>query len=202
MKIYNLNTNYHTNKTNITVPSFRHNAMETIKHTNIGMAPNGIIGKVRVRKSNGQECFLNVLKNAVINGEETYQLQERFGKVVGEINIKIKKLSNDMGYGSNNPSHVFVETLRNYSKKGTDYTRTGLEEYKDIGTRLIQIAQRRSDESFCQGNIELKSKEGAKPFYKKLGFEFVPMPYGSENSNKMYLPPHAKEALSKIQGGL
>ena len=39
------------------------------------------------------------------------------------------------------------------------------------------------------------------PFYEKLGFERVRQTWGS-NPNKVYLPPLAKEPLSKLYGGL
>ena len=188
----------------ITKPSFKGSfGVETIKHYNIGMTGNGIIGKVRVRKKNGEEAFLNVMKNVTNGGDETYQLQEKYGKVIGEIVIKIKKSFNyDRLEFPEDPSHVFVETLRNYSKKDTPYYRQGLDEYKDIGTRLLQIAQRRSDECCCNGNIQLISKNESKLFYEKLGFVEMPKLYNYAKQNKMYLPPDAKEPLSKLSGGL
>ena len=203
MKIQNnISQNYNFYKSTTTKPTFKSTMVETIKHTNIGMCHNGIIGKVRVRNSKGQETFLNVMKNAVVGGEETYQLQENFGKIIGEITLKFRKSMHDTGYYQNDACNVFVEYLRNYSKKGTPYTRPGLEEYKDIGTRLIQIAQRRSDEMGCFGNIELMSKNASMDFYKKLGFESIPKIFGYECNNRMYLPPHSKEPLSRLSGGL
>ena len=206
MEVKNSYIKYHSwfQEKPITTPSFKgFNPVETIKHYNVGMCNNGIIGKVRVRKANGEEAFLNVMKNATIGGEETYQLQEKYGKVIGEIVIKIKKAMNyDRLEFPEDPSHVFVETLRNYSRKDTPYYRQGLDEYKDIGTRLLQIAQRRSDECCCNGNIKLISKNESKKFYEKIGFQEMPKAYNYKIQNWMYLPPHAKEPLSKLSGGL
>ena len=197
MKIFNNYTYYSYQN-----PAFK-SGIETIKHMNIGMMPNGLIGKIRVFKNNGQEIYLNVIKNAVIKNEETYQIQEMFGKIIGEICIKIKKTTDyDREEYKEDPSHVFIEYLRNYSRPETPYTRKGLEHYSEIGTRLVQIAQRRSDESCCCGNIELISKDDSKPFYEILGFEEKPKLYNYKKQNQMYLPPHAKEPLSKRSGGL
>ena len=65
----------------------------------------------------------------------------------------------------------------------------------------MQIAQRRSAEAMCNGNIELISKGESFNFYKKLGFQSSRTFWG-ENPNKMYIPPEAKEALSRAYGGL
>lgn len=206
MELKNSYVKYHSGlyEKPVTKPSFKgFNPVETIKHYNIGMRNNGVIGKVRVRKVNGEETFLNVMKNVTNSSDETYQLQEKYGKVVGEIVIKIKKAFDyDRLEFPEDPSHVFVETLRNYSRKDTPYYRQGLDEYKDIGTRLLQIAQRRSDECCCNGNIKLISKNESKKFYEKLGFKEMPKAYNYRIQNWMYLPPEAKEPLSKLTGGL
>ena len=54
----------------------------------------------------------------------------------------------------------------------------------------------------CFGNIELMSKNASMDFYKKLGFESIPKIFGYECNNRMYLPPHSKEPLSRLSGGL
>ena len=98
--------------------------------------------------------------------------------------------------------------MRNFSNPNTLYYKQGLEYYKDIGTRLLQIAQRRSDEAQCQGNIKLISKGESLNWYKSvIGMrqEFPPIPgmkFNIHNPNQLYLPPENKEPLSKLQGGL
>ncbi len=172
--------------------------IETIKHYNLGMMANGFIGKVKVLKANGEQAFLNVDKQAS-NFEENYKLKDDIGKIIGEICLKIRK---PMWEVENETAHIFVDELRNYSNPHTPYYTKGLEEYKEIGTRLLQIAQRRSDECMLNGNIELISKNESMPFYKKLGFKQTPFVSRFSNPNKMYLPPEAKEPLSKMYGGL
>ena len=66
----------------------------------------------------------------------------------------------------------------------------------------MQIAQRRSDESCCNGNIELISKEDSMPFYEKLGFKKTKIANPYSNPNRMHLPPDAKEPFSRMYGGL
>lgn len=191
----------------ITVPSFKGiNPVETIKHYNVGMMPDGIIGKVRVFKKNGEEAFLNVMKIKCSTNQETYMLKDKYGKIIGEMDIKINKANNyDRLAFTEDPSHVFVDFLMNHSNPNTPYYKKGMEEYKDIGTRLLQIAQRRSDEACCNGNIRLHSKKDSKEFYKKLGFAEEPVsPYDTQRGtqNRMYLPPDAKEPFSRRDGGL
>lgn len=182
-------------------PAFK--GVQTLTQCNIGSMPEGIIGKVRVKKANGEEAYLDVMKLVGISGDETYQLRTKMGHIIGEIEIRIKKLLPsyfDLG-STEDPSHVFVEFLRNYSKKGTPYHVEGLEEYKNIGTRLMQIAQRRSDESGCEGNIKLISKDGSMDFYEKIGLaKEDPEPWG--DPHLYYLPTFAKESLSRLSGGL
>ncbi|MFI3301216.1 MAG: GNAT family N-acetyltransferase [Candidatus Gastranaerophilales bacterium] len=72
------------------------------------------------------------------------------------------------------------------------------DEYKGVGTRLLQIAQRRSDEANCYGNIQLKSLPEAIKFYTELGFRTK---LGG-NFDDFHLPAEAKEPLSKLYGGL
>lgn len=204
MKVQNTPYNYNLSikPTFLTQPSFKAGLpVETIKHCNIGMMRNGLIGKIQVPKADGKEVFLNIFKYAN-SVSELYFVKDDAEQVIGEIELKVKKALNyDKAEFAQDPSHVFVETLRNYSNPRTPYYKEGLEEYKGIGTRLLQIAQRRSDESLCNGNIELISKNESFNFYRKLGFESVGNFWGC-NPNKMYLPPSAKEPLSKLNGGL
>lgn len=183
---------------------------ETIKHYNIGMMAHGYIGKIRVRTAENAEAFLNIFKQKDYGNREIYYVKNEADKVIGEMKIDIRKYT-DYNRFTNpvDPSHVWVNELRNFSKAGTPYHNKELPYYKDIGTRLLQIAQRRSDECQCAGNIKLIAKAEAMDWYKKLGFvqEFPPMPNSKlrfcvNNPNQMYLPPFAKEPLSRIQGGL
>ena len=188
-------------------PSFC--GVQSLTHTNIGMCAEGFIGKIRVRLAGGGESFLNVFKNKNCDWEE-YKVMDDFNNLIGESQIKIKKFVN---YGrfeyKSDPSHVFVDTLRNYSTPGTPYHNKALPYYKDIGTRLLQIAQRRSDESNCCGNIKLIAKNESKPFYKNAIHMCEESTFTSNllfrfggNRNMMYLPPEWKEPLSRLHGGL
>lgn len=205
MKIYNT-TPYQYNYSKVcqlekvSNPSFQALiSTNRLTHCNIGMMENGIIGSVGVLR-NGKEVFLNVVKSAGPSGQETYMIKDMIGKIVGEVDMKINLSS---GYG-NDISHVFVEHLANHSRPNTDEFVSGLPHYQGVGTRLMQIVQRRSDESGCRGEICFYAKEAAKPFHRKLGF--IPVPFESEferrGNNKMYLPAEAKEPLSKMLGGL
>lgn len=186
-----------------TKPTFKSGMpVETIKHYNLGMMPNGIVGKVKVLKANGAEAFLNVCKQATALCE-VYTLQDDMNRAIGKIELKPKKFENYSRFEyKEDPSHIFVEELRNYSRPGTPYYVKDLEEYKQIGVRLMQIAQRRSDECGLNGNIELISKNESMLFYEKLGFKRVPFVSIYANPNKMYLPPEAKEPFSRMYGGL
>lgn len=194
---------YNTQSKTATKPSFKAGMpVETIKHYNLGMMPNGIIGKVKVLKANGEEAFLNVCKQVTIM-REIYRLQDDMDRVIGKIELKPRKFENYSKFEyKDDPSHIFVEELRNYSRPGTPYHMKDLEEYKQVGVRLMQIAQRRSDECGLNGNIEFVSKNESMPFYEKLGFKRVPFISIYVNPNKMYLPPEAKEPFSRAYGGL
>lgn len=195
-----------------TTPSFT-GGVQTLTHTNIGSCLEGYIGKIRVRSaSDGQERFLNVFKKYIDRNAENYSIRNDNNDLVGEVDIFIRKFqpgSYDTVEHSTDPSHVFVDNLRNYSNPETPYYKAGLEYMKDIGTRLLQIAQRRSDEAMCMGNIKLIAKNESKNWYKNvIGMveEFPPMPsnfrFNFRNPNSMILPPHNKEPLSRLQGGL
>ncbi len=185
--------------------SFGHN-IPTLKHTNIGSCLEGYIGKIRVRKDGG-EAYLDVFKKILGHNSENYTIKNEKNEVVGNVNLLISKLPPNP-WENTDPSHVFVDDLRNFSKPGTPYHNKSLEYFKDIGTRLLQIAQRRSDEANCQGNIKLISKNESMNWYKNIiGMrqEFPPIPgqkFCINNPNKLYLPPESKEPLSRLQGGL
>lgn len=194
-------------------PAFSGNwAVETLTHTNIGSCMEGYIGKIHARKADGSECYLNVFKRFLGENAENYAIKNDKNEIIGEADIVIRKYQPN-SYNSfeqlSDPSHVYVDKLRNYSKPDTPYYKQGLEYVKDIGTRLLQIAQRRSDESACCGNIKLTAKNESKQWYKNvIGMveEFPQENYNFKfrinNPNKMILPPHSKEPLSRLQGGL
>ncbi len=198
-------------KTFSSVPTFKGNGIQTLTHTNIGSCLEGYIGKIRVRKGDGSENYVNVFKRYLCEGYENYTAKTEEDQVVGEISLAIKKYPAQTYYsGQGDPSHVFVTELKNYSNPNTPFYRKGLEYHKDIGTRLLQIAQRRSDEAQCQGNIKLIAKNESKEWYKNvIGMteEFPTEPdsklkFNIHNKNSMILPPHAKEPFSRLQGGL
>lgn len=209
-QIYTANQNK-----NISFKGGFHN-IETLKYTNIGNCLEGYIGKVCLRKaSNNEECFMNVFKKLVARDVENYSIRNDNNEILGEADIVIKKYypgSYDSYYYKEDPSHVFVDRLNNYSKPGTPMYNDRLEYIKDIGTRLLQIAQRRSDEAQCVGNIKLMAKGEAKTWYiDVIGMmqEFPPetsyyskIGLNPHNPNLLYLPPHSKEPLSKLHGGL
>lgn len=170
------------------------------RYVNIGMAEEGIVGKLRVFDQAGREKFLNLVKDIGPSGFEIYMLKDNFGSIIGEMMMKIKKAPN-MNDCSGDECWVWVDYLRNYSRPNTKWTQKGLSEHKAIGTRLLQIAQRRSDETGCCGNIHLCTKEESREFYKRLGFKEIPTLYDYKQDN-LYLPAEAKEPLSKLHGGL
>jgi len=201
--------NTYSKQLNQTTPSFK--GINTLTHTNIGSCMNGFIGKVRVRNAGGQEEFLNVIKKSLGNGYESYTINDDFEQIVGEMVIAIRKYNMETLPSTikEDPSHVFVSELKNYSSPHTPFYNKKLTQHKDIGLRLLQIAQRRSDESMCQGNIKLITKNESKEWYKNyIGMqeEFPNEPtkfrFRINNPNQLYLPPHAKEPLSRMRGGL
>lgn len=200
MKIQNVSKKFYNYP--LAKPSFK-SAMpiETLKLANIGQAKNGFIGKLKTLNASGEETFLNVYKYASFL-KEIYFLKDNAENVIGEIELRIKKfLDYDKASFKADPSHVYVETLRNYSDPKTPFYRQGLKEHKRVGTRLLQIAFQRSKEEGCNGNIELKSRIESSDFYYAIGFKKASLGWGSDPYN-LYLPPEAKEPFSKRYGGL
>lgn len=185
---------------------FKQNIPHALTHTNIGSCLEGYIGKVAVRKGN-ENVALNVFKKFKENAIENYTIRNDKDEIVGTIDLVIKKYRQEP-WERTDPSHVFVDELRNFSNPNTPYYKEGLKYCKDVGTRLLQIAQRRSDEAQCQGNIKLISKGESLNWYKTvIGMrqEFPPIPgmrFNIHNPNQLYLPPENKEPLSRLQGGL
>lgn len=193
------------------VVAFKHNAgVPSLKNINIGAASDGLIGKIRVRNSKNDECFLDVVKKIIIDGYENYSVINESGNFVGEVILKPQKYTNyDTLYYSSDPSHVFVCNLFNYSNPATPYYKN-IEQYKDVGIRLLQIALQRSYETMCNGNIKLVSKNESKEWYKKvIGMteEFPettngPYRFSIHNPNSMILLPEAREHLLNLHGGI
>ena len=193
------------------VPVFRHyDCAQTVKNINIGTASDGLIGKIKVRKGNNTDAVLNVIKKNLGEGYENYSVQNNENNIVGEIILKVNKYTNyDRFEYQSDPSHVFVDELKNYSNPNTPYFKN-LEYYKDIGTRLLQIALKRSYESMCNGMLKLVAKNESKEWYKKIIGMTEEFPnteksvygFSIHNPNSMILPPEAKEHLLNLQGGL
>lgn len=172
---YNYSIYSNTNNTNaITLyrkqaPSFTGISFpDQLTHVNIGCKPQGYIGKVKVRLAKGGEAILNIFKTTLMTNKERYTIKNNYDELIGQMDITIKKFNpNDYNHFiyTTDPSHVFVDELRNFSHPETPYYKKGLTYHKDIGTRLLQIAQRRSDETQCAGNLKLISKGEAKNWY-------------------------------------
>lgn len=184
--------------------------VQTLKNINIGAAPEGLIGKIKVRNKENKECFLDVSKKIIIDGCENYLVQNDDKNVVGEIVLKVKKYTDyDKLEYQSDPSHVFVSNLFNYSNPSTPYYKK-TEQYKDIGTRLLQIALKRSYEAMCNGNLKLVSKNESKNWYKNIigmteefpATQNSPYRFNIHNPNSMILPSGEKEHLANLHGGL
>ncbi len=181
--------------------------IKRLAQEHIGNCQDGLIGTVKVRLANNEEKFLNLFKRTGTEIEE-YKICDDFDRTIGEVQLKIKKFINyDKLEYPTDPSHVFVDNLRNYSKPQTPYHNKDLTYYKDIGTRFLQIALKRSQESGCNGNIKLIAKNESMPFYKNVIHMQEAYPKNSplrffNNPNTLYLPEEFKNELSNIRGGL
>lgn len=175
--------------------------IQRLTHMNIGMQGQGFIGHVLLENiTKGTEEFVKVFKHFDC-GNERYFFKDENDEVIGEVLTKINKYFNyDKYLYKDDPSHVLVDDLRNYSNPGTPFWNKKLDYYKGVGTRLLQIAQRRSDEANCFGNIRLNSMPEARKFYMdKIGMVKDPNnPY----SGMLIIPWDKKEPLSKMYGGL
>lgn len=175
--------------------------IQRLTHMNIGMMGEGFIGHVLLKNATkGTDEFVNVFKRFDC-GNERYYLKNNNDELIGEFLAKIKKYFNyDKFMYKEDPSHVLVDDLFNYSNPKTPFYKKGLDYYKGVGIRLLQIAQRRSDEAQCVGNIRLNAMPEARRFYTdKIGMIQDPNhPY----SGMLIIPPDKKEPLSKMYGGL
>ena len=199
MKIEHISTKFNSNKD--IKPRFGKNISKTLKEVNLGTLCCGTVGKIRVLKSNGQMALLNVEKS-ILSSMEIYKLKDDFDNEIGKIEFTIRKNTNLIS--SKNSNYVFINELRNYSNPNTPYYKKGLEEYKQVGTKLIQIAQKRSYESSCNGNIELiaKNEDFVLNFYKKLGFTQSAHITRFDNPYRLYLKDEAKDFLANLYNGI
>lgn len=202
MKIYAITQNYNYNKNSVTKPTFQSKFLvETIGKKHLGLAQNGFLGKVQVLKLTGEEAFLNLYKSNY-SKYEIYTLKDNFDREIGKVELTFNKYDS---WGSpEDKDHVFVSELKNYSDSKTPYYIKGLDEYKHIGTRLLQVAQRRSYEEGCDGNIELvaKNRKEVLEFYKRLGFEQPANITRFGNPYRLHLASSAKDGLCNKYGGL
>lgn len=187
----------------VSKPSFQGNGIQRLTHMNIGMMPKGFIGEVSLfNKKLGKDVFVNVFKDFDCDAEN-YILKDENNQILGKIALKIKKYFDyDKYMYKEDPSHVFVSDLYNYSRQDTPFANKNVDEYGHVGVRLLQIAQRRSDEAQCCGNIRLISmpEKSTLNFYKnKIGMQSDPDVF---NKNALFLPADKKEPLSRMYNGL
>lgn len=185
----------------ITTPVFRGVVpVETIKNVNIGAMPNGVIGKIKVFKASGKEAFLN-LEKYTTSTEESYHLKDELNNIVGKIDFFFNRPVWAM---DDETSHVFVKELRNFSNPNTPYYKKGLEEYRQVGTKLLQVAHKRSLENNCEGNIELvaKNEKAVLEFYKNLGFEQPANITPYMNPYRLHLAKDKQSILAQKYGGI
>ncbi|MBQ8668923.1 hypothetical protein IJ472_04015 [bacterium] len=203
---------YPSSRKSTAKPSFTGGIIpEALTHVNIGSKADGFVGKIRVRIADGGEAILNVFKKRTNTNAENYKIVNDYNELIGEMDLVIKKITDYQRYDSTakDPSHVFVDMLKNYTRPGTPDHNPNIIYHKDIGTRLLQIAQRRSDEALCNGEMRLNAKgESREWYFDVIGMKQLHPPSKSmyhfqiHNPNLLYLPAEAKEPLSRLHGGL
>ena len=201
MKISNIRQNYYKHNTYTSQPSFKSKIKtEKIQNINLGLLPKGYIGKIEVIKADGQKELLNLVKSAY-HDYELYSLMDETKNIIGSISFRFNKYQ--WKY-YNEKNHLFVSELRNFSNPTTPYYKKGLDEYKHIGTKLLQLALMRSFENECDGNIELiaKNKQEVINFYKNSGFKQNKNVSIYENPYRFYLDENNKDFLANKYGGL
>lgn len=206
MNINAIQNNYFYGQNRITPKSkpavnFKGNGIQRLTHMNIGMMPKGFIGEVALfDKTLNKNVFVNVFKDFNC-GDEIYRLKDDNDRIIGELALRIKKAFNyDKYIYKDDPSHVYVTDLYNFSRKDTPFANNAVDDYSHVGIRLLQIAQRRSDEAQCCGNIKLNAMPEALSFYRgKIGMQSDPESF---NRNFLYLPWDKKEPLSRMYDGL
>lgn len=201
---YFTTTNYSANFRKRSNVSFRHN-IQTLANINLGCCPEGFIEKVNVRQG-FSNAKLNLFKTFRAENVENYTIRDNKNEIVGNVDVFITKCQ-PVSWQSDSASYVFLDDLRNFSRPGTPYHNPKLDYYKDIGTRLLQVAMKRSYEEDCSGNIRLVSVNEALDWYKnKIAMKqlYPPTPgcFAIHNPNLLFLPEEAKKYLSELQGGL
>lgn len=182
-------------------PSFKGNGVQRLTNINIGMMPQGFIGEVALfNKKLHKNVFVNVFKEFDC-GDEIYSLKDENNQPIGKLALRIKKYFDyDKSINKDDPSHVYVADLYNFSRKDTPFANQNTDDYSHVGIRLLQIAQRRSDEAQCSGNIKLNAMPEALSFYRsKIGMQSDPDAF---NENFLFLPWDKKETLSRMYDGL
>ena len=169
---------------------------------NICLMPNGKIGKVEFLRKDGRKVLLDLVKSADGKGNELYTFEDEFGEIIGEMDIKINRAVNyDKTNFPQDPSHIHVVFICNHSDPNTKYYNDIVGEYEHIGTRLLQVALKRSEEAFGFRSINLSSVPKAKNFYKKVGFTEIPNKFG-QYKGYMCLLPEGANTLAEMYGGL
>ncbi len=201
MKVLQIQNNYNFNSKNSINPNFKSNVVtKNVATKNLGLTTNGFIGKLEVVKANGKKALLNLVKS-IYNDYEIYNLTDDYDRTIGRIEFRFNK---SPWKTNKEKDHVFVSELRNFSNPNTPYYKNGLEEYKQIGTKLLQLAYKRSIENNCDGNIELVAKNHKEvlEFYKKLGFKQPENISIYENPYRLSLSTDAMESFANKYGGL
>jgi len=165
-----------------------------LSNLNIGSLPDGIIGKIKVFDKNGKEVLFDVFKNVEDSGLEIYKILDKKRNILGDIEFKPTI--------EGNIKHIWVEHLVNHSSLYHKYRNESLGDYTGIGTRLMQIALKRSYETGCRGDIELFTTTTGKDFYRKIGLKDYLSEYSYFQDHRMYLPEENKRYLAERYGGL
>lgn len=192
------NNNYHTYLLKKRQVSFC-GGTTPLEQTNLGKCPEGYIGKVNVSKNN-QRATLNVFKENLSEHVENYTFKNNANETIGNINLFIIKPLNR--WGEFDTGYIMVDELRNYSNPNSAFHNHKLEEYKNVGIRLMQLALKRSYEERCDGNIKLVPLTRATNWYINIIGMKLEKTFDFVKSGVLFLPQESKEALLKLRGGL
>lgn len=202
MQIQKINTSFYNKNSKLSSkPTFGSKvSTQGLKNINIGSMPAGNIGKIKVLKANGKEAWLDVIKSTY-HDYETYNFVNELKQVIGKIEFRFNKYVRPL---EGEKDHVFVTELRNFSDPNTPYYTKGLEEYNQIGTKLLQVAVKRSFENNCNGNIELvaKRRQEVLKFYEILGFRQSSNVGLYGNPYRLQLAEDKIESLAMKYGGI
>ena len=162
---------------------------KSLSKQNISKMKDGIIGKVEVEGINENKVLLNVEKFVDKSGLEYYAILDKTDAILGEIELK-PTITSDT-------KHVWIEHLISHYSRFMEWGG-----YKEIGTRLMQIALKRSEEAGCDGNIELFTTKIGEDFYIKTGFKKFFPNNSRYQQHRMYLTQEGKQQLKTKYGGL